>query len=628
VYGWLIFRRHDTLKRQMQDLDYHKRFKRAIEEAPIPIMIHEDNGNIVLVSRSLLKKTGYSKPEIGTLDKWIENVYPNQDFETVKESIVSIFDMDEPSHEGEFRVTTKNKRTLVWDFYSSNIGSFSEDKKAVLSIANDVTRRKELEKELYFQKERAEATLMAIGDGVISTDAKGTITAFNTVAEELTGFTREESVGKPFNDIFNIVNVDSKIRLQSPVDTVLETGEATSLEDGTLLMSKTGEEYIVQDSAAPIRDKHGKINGVVLVFRDVTDQLRKQREVEYLSLHDYLTGLYNRRYFAEELARLDCKEYYPLGILMIDLNGLKILNDAYGHDAGDQALVKVSNVLKTVVGSKGPVARIGGDEFTIILPKTSYQTLEAVKTAIYEAIEKTVIQNVTLSLAIGYAMKMGKDTSISEVLKESEDMMYKQKLTLGVSARNHTIHAILETLTQKYEQERIHSIKVGRLAREIGTHLRLSEDELRELEMSGTFHDIGKISIPDAIIHKPGRLTRDEFAIIKTHTETGYQILRAADEYSDFAEHALYHHERYDGKGYPKGLKGDRIPLFARIICIADAFETMTSKRPYKEAMTMEEALQELKSNAGTQFDPMLVELFEKHVYSDIINKKLFMEMT
>ncbi|MGM0436497.1 MAG: HD domain-containing phosphohydrolase [Bacillota bacterium] len=628
LYGWLIFRRHDTIRRQKNDLDYHKRFKRAIEEAPIPIMIHEDNGNVILLSKSFLEKTKYQKEEIDTLDKWIHNAYPDQDFESVKRSIVSVFDVDEPSHEGEFTLKTKDDNTLIWDFYSSNIGSFTEANKAVLSIANDVTRRKQLESELYLQKERAEATLLAIGDGVISTDQFGIVTAFNNVAETLTGFKREESLGKPFNDVFNIVNADSKSKLQSPVDTVLETGKPTSLEAGTLLLSKNGEEYIVQDSASPITDKYGKVTGVVLVFRDVTDQLKKQREVEYLSLHDYLTGLYNRRFFAEELARLDKEEYYPLGILMIDLNGLKILNDAYGHDTGDEALKKVSEILQAVVDSKGPVARIGGDEFTVVLPRTDYDNLESIKTKIYKQVEKTVLKNVTLSLAIGYAMKTSPETSIGEVLKESEDMMYKQKLTLGVSARNHTIHAILKTLTDKFEQERVHSMKVGRLSKAIGIHLRLSEDELRELEMSGTFHDIGKISIPDAIIYKPDKLTKDEYEIIKKHTETGYQILRAADEYSDFAEHALYHHERYDGKGYPRGLKGDRIPLFARIICVADAFEAMTSQRPYKNAVSAKEALQELKDNAGTQFDPMLVELFEKHVYTDTMTMKDFTEVT
>ncbi|MGS0973081.1 MAG: HD-GYP domain-containing protein [Candidatus Izemoplasmataceae bacterium] len=186
----------------------------------------------------------------------------------------------------------------------------------------------------------------------------------------------------------------------------------------------------------------------------------------------------------------------------------------------------------------------------------------------------------------------------------------KLKLVEGVSARNHTIKAILTTLTEKHELERINSERVSNICYMIGEKMGLNKDSLKELKLSGLFHDIGKISIPDSILFKPDKLSKEEYEIIKDHTKNGYQILRAADEYSDFAEHALYHHEKMDGSGYPDGLKGKDIPLFARIISVADAYEAMTSDRPYRKALPVEKAMQELETFKGTQFDKKIVDIF------------------
>ncbi|PKK96631.1 MAG: hypothetical protein CVV58_05385, partial [Tenericutes bacterium HGW-Tenericutes-3] len=182
------------------------------------------------------------------------------------------------------------------------------------------------------------------------------------------------------------------------------------------------------------------------------------------------------------------------------------------------------------------------------------------------------------------------------------------------SVRNHAIKAILQTLTDKYDEERIHSKRVSQLCVELGKQLNLDEDDINELEMAGMYHDIGKISIPDAILDKPSKLTDEEYDIMKSHTEVGYSILKAADEYSGLAEHALYHHERWDGKGYPKGLSGEDIPLFSRIICVCDSYEAMTAERPYKNKMDIDQAVAEIKRCAGTQFDPILARLFVEEV--------------
>ncbi len=494
----------------------------------------------------------------------------------------------------------------------------------VISTAIDSTLRKELENtleekanEMFIQKEEIEATLLAIGDAVISTDALGIVKNFNEIAEELTGYKKNEVVGKPFSDFFHIINETTKKKLPCPVKRVISEGQTVHLENHTVLITKDNRRRVIEDSAAPIRNQKGDLIGVILVFRDVTEKKEKQKEIEYLSIHDYLTGLYNRRFFTEKLATLDQKEHYPLGIMMIDVNGLKIINDAYGHDLGDQVLIESANAMMTVVGNRGTISRIGGDEFTIILDNTSEEELQTIKEGINEELAKHKLRNVTLTLSIGYALKSKEKENISDLMKNAENLMYKFKLADGASARNHTIKAILTTLTDKYVLERTHSERVGKLSRRLGEALKMNSDELKGLELSGLFHDIGKISIPDYILNKPSKLTKEEFEVIKEHTRNGYLILRAADEYSDLAENALLHHEHYDGNGYPEGLRGEKIPLQARIICIADAFEAMTSDRPYRKALSVEMAVEELNKYKGKQFDPNLVEVFINEVVPD-----------
>jgi diguanylate cyclase (GGDEF)-like protein len=301
--------------------------------------------------------------------------------------------------------------------------------------------------------------------------------------------------------------------------------------------------------------------------------------------------------------------------MMIDVNGLKIINDAYGHQVGDQVLHQIAKTFKDIIQKRGIISRIGGDEFTIIIPKTSNQELETYKNQLAEAVSKLTIKNVSLSVSIGYAVKTDDSKDMAEIMREAENIMYRYKLIDGDSARNQTIQAIHKTLTDKFELERTHSERVAYISKKMGEALKIHRDDLRELEMSGLFHDIGKISIPDYVLYKPARLTKEEFEIIKEHTRNGYMILRAAGEYSDLAENALYHHEHYDGGGYPEGLKGEAIPLQSRIICIADAFEAMTANRPYRKGLSFEYAKEELIRYKGTQFDPHLVDVFIRDVY-------------
>lgn len=354
--------------------------------------------------------------------------------------------------------------------------------------------------------------------------------------------------------------------------------------------------------------------------RDIRERKQMENKLEYLSYHDQLTGLYNRRFFEKELKRLDVGKNLPLTIVMADVNGLKLVNDSFGHAAGDELLEKVSEVIKKGCRSNDIIARLGGDEFVILLPKTDiYETEQIVKNINALALKETV-SAVNISISFGYGTKKKEGEKIEEILKKAEDYMYKKKLFESPSMRGKTIGAIINTLHEKNKREEEHSHRVSMLCQDMGHALGLTESETEELKTIGLLHDIGKIAIEENILNKREELTEDEWQEIKRHPEIGYRILNTVNDMLEIAEYVLYHHERWDGKGYPKGLKGEEIPLQSRIITIVDAYDAMTSQRSYRNALQEEIAIEELKINSGTQFDPELVRIFIEKV----LNKSFY----
>jgi diguanylate cyclase (GGDEF)-like protein/PAS domain S-box-containing protein len=350
------------------------------------------------------------------------------------------------------------------------------------------------------------------------------------------------------------------------------------------------------------------------IVEDITDKKLKEAEIIQASKFDFLTKLPNRRFFEERLEELDHPEHYPLLVAMIDFNGLKMINDAYGHQVGDEALIHVANQISQNIRPQDFAARIGGDEFIIICPKTTSFEFETIKQSILVGLASDCFIGFNVSVAFGHDIKHVSGEDIANVIINAENNMYGHKILHGQSARNEIIITLFNTLKEKNTTERIHSDRVSHYCQALGEKINLSPDEVKELTLAGLMHDIGKITIPDVILNKPGRLSEDQWVVMKKHTINGYQILRSADKYSRLAEYALTHHERWDGKGYPNGLSGEDIPLFSRIIHVCDAYEAMTSDRPYRQAMDPIQAVDELLRGAGTQFDQRLVEVFTKEV--------------
>ncbi|MBF7097878.1 PAS domain S-box protein [Alkalibacter sp. M17DMB] len=502
----------------------------------------------------------------------------------------------------------KNGEIKLVDVYTAPLNI--NGKRVLYSIIFDVTARENFRNELIWRKEQYETTLMSIGDGVISTDIQGNVTVMNKIAEDLTGWSEADAIGQPFEKVFNIIHEYTRRPCVNPVEKVFKTGEIVYLANHTILISKTGEEVSIEDSAAPIKDKSGRITGVVVVFRDFTDKKEKQDQIEYLSFRDYLTGLYNRRYIEDTIKRINTKKNFPITVLAIDVNGLKLTNDAYGHQVGDELLKSVGKIIKNECRKDDIVGRVGGDEFIVILPNTDEKRAEKIKQNILSKAAKSKIESIIVSLSIGYAVKKSVDEDIDDIRKIADNLMYKDKLKFGKTMRSKTIETVLKNINLKYDQEQIHTERVSLYCGEIAKKMGFSEREVEEITKAGILHDIGKIMVPPELLNKPSKLTFEEFEIIKRHPQTGYQILKTVDEYASMAESVLHHHERWDGNGYPEGLKGEKIPLVSRIIAVADVYEAMTANRPYQKTKTKKEAINELMRCAGTQFDPEIVDVF------------------
>ena len=466
-----------------------------------------------------------------------------------------------------------------------NVSVYSPSPDKFATIFTDISLEKSIQEKIAVERNLFSTTINSIGDGVIATDTNGNINIMNKVAEELTGWERSAAKGMPIQKVFNITNGTTDKPCAGILNLVIKKGKTIELEKDTFLIKKNDERIAIEDSASPIKDEEGNIKGAVIVFRDFTEKKEKLDRIEYLSYHDNITGLYNRHFLEEEIKRLDVERNLPITIGMIDVNGLKMVNDVFGHDSGDWLLRKIADVLKEQCRSDDIVARFGGDEFVILLPKTNSQDTELIMNRINKALDQMEKRNFILSVSAGWSTKENINQAMREVLEEAESLMYQKKITETQDMRNRTIDLILNKYYKDNPKEKAHSEEVAEISSKIGKLMNLEDEKLQELKLAGLMHDIGK------------SVTGLEHDKIKRHPEIGYQIIKSADIYSNVAEIILSHHERWDGKGYPRKLSGEKIPLGARILSIAIAW--LSSK-----------SIEDLKKASGKEFDPEIVKLF------------------
>lgn len=353
-------------------------------------------------------------------------------------------------------------------------------------------------------------------------------------------------------------------------------------------------------------------------FNYMADKLKNQlSETAYRSSHDSLTGLYNRHHFEKEFQKYNDSNLRPFTIMIGDLNGLKMANDVYGHEFGDQLLIEFSNVLIKCCEGKGIPIRWGGDEFVILLPKTNYLKATILRKEIKlacEAINFNEAGFAHLSVAIGHNTRIKDHQGLMETLANAEDIMYREKLLESKNVHSSIMDYLKSTLSERTKETFEHTQRLWTYCQLMAEDLQLTTDDLRRLKLFTSLHDLGKIAISDAILLKDGPLDAEEWDAVRKHPEVGYRLALTSPELVSISELILTHHERWDGSGYPQSLFGDEIPLLSRILSIADAYDAMTTDRPYRKKMTKMAALGEIRSNSRKQFDPDLSQIFLKKI--------------
>lgn len=332
-------------------------------------------------------------------------------------------------------------------------------------------------------------------------------------------------------------------------------------------------------------------------------------EILYDSTHDKLTGLYNRKYFFH---MLEDKEWTSPGVIVFDINGLKLINDTFGFAEGDHMIKKAAEIISSCAANGTVVAYTSGGEFGLIINNADHKRIDSIMTQFHKNMNLYNMGNphFPLSFSHGFFISDNTEKEMFNIYQKALDNMHLEKLLNSNSKCSTIVKTLLKTLETKDMTTKDHVDRTANLAAVLALKSGIPENRLNQIVLLAEFHDIGKIGISDNILMKAGPLTPEERLAIQQHSKLGYEIAIASIELASISDFILKHHERWDGKGYPFGLKGEEIPLECRIISIIDSYDAMSNDRPYRKALSREEVIMELEKCAGTQFDPELVKMF------------------
>lgn len=464
---------------------------------------------------------------------------------------------------------------------------------------------KERTREIEIQKAFFKQLFTTSPDGIILLDNEFCVTDINSAFQKLFQYSLDEIKGKHIDEILiplEYVEESASLRAMSTKETV-RFESVRKRKDQSLI-----EVYI---TAYPIMAEEIQV-GLCVMYSDISTRKQAERQLRYLSLHDSLTGLYNRTFFEEEMVRFGKMRDVMIGIMVCDIDGLKLINDTLGHEVGDRLIKAAAHVIKETFRGSDIVARIGGDEFAILMPNAELSTLNDCSARLQLAISRHNLSAMeyNLSISVGFAIKEQKVMFMEDAFKEADSNMYNDKLAKSANAKEAMVKKFLEMLKEKDFFNHGHVEGLQKLVSQFGQKLGLPEKNIEQLSLLAQFHDIGKIVLREHIICKPEKLTQEEFAEVQKHSEVGYRIAKSIPDIKPIAELIIKHHEWWDGSGYPLGLKGENIPFECRIFAIVEAYDVMTSGRPYCRALSSEETLSELTRCAGSQFDPQLVHGF------------------
>lgn len=558
-----------------------------------------------LAEQSFMNQSLIEYPKISLEEAIIH--YVNEDGQrlTMNEfPLFRVLSTGKPSREQIIGIRNPDNGHVRWTMgdHEPNFDEAGELSKVIVTIV-DITDRRNSEKALRESENRLSAFLKVIPDMFFLLDRNGNLIDNYLENTIIPTHLQTVFIGK---NIKNLDFVDKNIAEQAfqNIEKLFGTGEIQTFE---FCSQKLGQETFFEARLVLCG-----VDKVLAVIRDISKRKESEVKLYNMSIHDTPTNLYNRNYFDHTLEKYLNKDTRGMGIVICDIDGLKLVNDSLGHAVGDDYLKTAAKILSECFGQDSVVARIGGDEFAVLIQHTTTKELSANASKIDQLLARVNSDEriIPLSMSLGYAVGDGTEKDLNELLKMADNLMYREKLHHRQSEKSKNIDILTKMLEVRDFITEGHGDRMQELSGKLAEAMGMSNNEIKDMHLFAQFHDIGKVGIPDRILFKPGRLTEEEMNEMKLHTEIGYRIAKSSPDLMHISDWILKHHEWWDGNGYPFRLKGEEIPLQSRILTIVDAFDAMTNNRPYRRALAKEDALVEIVKFKGTQFDPTLVDTF------------------
>lgn len=613
-----IWREHSSLKEKSEELKFNEALYRSVfNNIPVGILIGENEKissqvKFRSVNPMAEKILGRDKNELEGI-AW-SSITHSDDIDNDLEKFRLFKNGDISSYSLEKRYIKPDGST-VWVnmIVSGFIGNPVKDS-LHLCLLEDITQRKKAEETLK-ESERSKSVLLSHIPGIAyrtKYDMEWTVEFISEGCKELTGYTCESLIDNRALSFNDMISPKYREIIRKEWERILPQHKNFSFEYE--IITKSGERKWVLELGQGVYDADDNVEALEGVIFDISEQKKREAKITYLSERDFLTGLYNRTYLEKEKKKLNDNKSWPLSIMVCDINGLRMINDSYGYQEGDKLIVEVGQIIENCCRAGDVLGRINGGEFHLVMPKTSSEESHNLAKQIQRKIEEYNRSKkqplYEISLSVGHSTIENENQTLGEALKNAEDYLKHRKLINQRSSHYAIVSSIMAALYEKSQETEEHGQRLGALSKMIGERLGLEQKSLDNLWLLSMLHDIGKIGVDDQILNKPGKLTDEEWQQMKQHPEIGHRIAMSTPELEHIAKYILYHHERWDGKGYPYGLTGDEIPLISRIISVVDSYDAMTEDRVYSKARSCKEALDEIIRCSGTQFDPQIAQLF------------------